>query len=277
LDRFCEVVEELGMAGMFSIVPAPGGLGDLVQGIAGHDPALTREWLETAQRRLGARWDFCSEGITHNLAVNLKNGGYFPQGENEWSQTQTRETLTPYLIRQLELLRDAGVDANGVTSPWVFGIKVEPEYVVSIAAAQKAVYNRDFSWYFLHMIYTQPELRPWIALQEGAQTLVSIPGTVTDYFWQTIECPRTDAEYVREIADKVLTEDGRGGRIREVLDAGGWPVIVTHWQSMFSNGTETGLAVLDEVGRRVARSLQGEAEWMTCMEMARRRVGEATG
>jgi hypothetical protein len=277
LDRFCDVVEEHGMAGKFSIVPAPGGLGDLVQGIAGHDPALTREWLETAQRRLGARWDFCSEGITHNLAVNLKNGGYFPQGENEWSQTQTRETLTPYLIRQLELLRDAGVDANGVTSPWVFGIKVEPEYVVSIAAAQKAVYNRDFSWYFLHMIYTQPELRPWIALQEGAQTLVSIPGTVTDYFWQTIECPRTDAEYVREIADKVLTEDGRGGRIREVLDAGGWPVIVTHWQSMFSNGTETGLAVLDEVGRRVARSLQGEAEWMTCMEMARRRVGEATG
>jgi hypothetical protein len=273
LDRFCDVVEEHGMAGKFSIVPAPGGLGDVVQGIAGHDPALTREWLDTAQRRLGARWDFCSEGITHNLAVNLAEGSYFPQGENEWSQTQTRETLTPYLIRQLELLRDAGVDANGVTSPWVFGIKVEPEYVVSIAAAQRAVYNRDFSWYFLHMIYDQPELRPWVALEEGPQTLVSIPGTVTDYWWQTIECPRTDAEYIRGIADRVLTEDGRGGRVREVLEAGGWPVIVTHWQSMFSNGTETGLAVLDEVGRRVARALKDEVEWMTCMEIARRRVG----
>lgn len=270
LDRFCDVVEEHGMAGKFSIVPAPGGLGDVVQGIAGHDRTLTREWLETAQRRLGARWDFCPEGITHNLAVNLKEGGYFPQGENEWSQTQTRETLTPYLIRQLELLRDAGVDANGVTSPWVFGIKVEPEYVASIAAAQRAVYNRDFSWYFLHMIYDQPDLRPWIALEEGPQMVISIPGTVTDYWWQTIDSPRTDAEYIRSIADKVLTEDGRGGRVREVLDAGGWPVIVTHWQSMFSNGTEAGLAVLDEVGRRVVRALKNEVQWMTCMEIAER-------
>ena len=94
LDRFCDVAERWGMAGKFSIVPAPGGLGDVVQGIEGHDPAVTREWLDTARRRLGKRWDFCSEGITHNLAVNLAGGGYFEQGENEWSQTQTRETLS---------------------------------------------------------------------------------------------------------------------------------------------------------------------------------------
>jgi hypothetical protein len=270
LDRFCDVAEERGLAGKFSIVPAPGGLGDVVQGIAGHDPALTREWLETAQRRLGARFDFCSEGITHNLAVNLADGGYFPQSENEWSQTQTRETLTPYLIRQLELLRGAGVDATGVTSPWVFGIKVEPEYVAAIAAAQRAVYGRDFSWYFLHMIYDEPDLRPWIALEADGHTLVSIPGTITDFWWQTIDCPRTDAAYVQEIADRMLTADGRAGKIREVLDAGGWPVLVTHWQSLFSNGTEAGLVILDELGRRIARTLGEEVEWLSCMEMARR-------
>jgi hypothetical protein len=270
LDRFCDIVEAHGLAGKFSIVPAPGGLGDVVQGIAGYDPALTREWLETAQRRLGGRFDFCPEGITHNLAVNLADGSYFSLSENEWSQTQTRETLTPYLVRQLELLRDAGVDATGVTSPWVFGIKVEPEYVASIAAAQRAVYGRDFSWYFLHMIYDQPDLRPWIALEADEQTLVSIPGTITDFWWQTIDCPRTDAEYVRGIADRMLTADGRAGKIREVLDAGGWPVLVTHWQSLFSNGTEAGLAILDELGRRVARTLGDGVEWLSCMEMARR-------
>jgi hypothetical protein len=272
LDRFCDVVEEHGITGKFSIVPAPGGQGDIVQGIVGHDPKLTREWLDTAKRRLGPLFDFCSEGITHNLAVNLVDGGYFEQGENEWSQTQTRETLTPYLIRQLELLRDAGIDATGVTSPWVFGIKVEPEYIAAIVAAQRAVYGRRFSWYFLHMIYDQHDLRPWIALADDEHTLVSIPGTVTDFWWQTIDSPRTDAEYVHGIADKILTADGRGGKVREVLDAGGWPVLVTHWQSLFSNGTETGLAVLDEVGRRVSRALGDEVEWLTCMEMARRTV-----
>jgi hypothetical protein len=270
LDRFCDVVEEHGIAGKFSIVPAPGGLGDVVQGIAGHDPALTREWINTMQRRLSARFDFTPEGITHNLAVNLADGGYFPQGESDWSQTQMRETLTPYLIRQLELLRDAGIDCTGVTSPWVFGIKVEPEYTAAIAAAQRAVYGRDFSWYFLHMIYDQPHSRPWTALKTNEHTLVSIPANVDDFFWQTINCPRTDPEFVHGIADRIITADGQGGKIREILAAGGWPSLVTHWQSLFSNGTEAGLAALAEVGRRITHTLADEVEWVTCSEMARR-------
>ena len=45
---------------------------------------------------------------------------------------------------------------------------------------------------------------------------------------------------------------------------------MTHWQSLFSNGLETGLAVLDELGRRVQGALADEVEWVTCMEMARR-------
>lgn len=162
LDRFCDVVERWGMAGKFSIVPAPGGLGDVVRGIAEHPPELTREWLDTARRRLSTRWDFCSEGITHNLAVNLESGGYFPESETEWSQHQDRRTLTPYLVRQLELLRDAGIDATGVTSPWVFGIEVEPEYIRAIVDAQKQVYGRTVSWYFLHMLWKEPSSRPWV-------------------------------------------------------------------------------------------------------------------
>lgn len=270
LDRYCDVVERWGMAGKFSIVPAPAGLGDVVRGIEGHDPALTREWLDTARRRLSARWDFCSEGITHNLAVNLETGEYFPEGENEWSQQQDRATLTPYLTYQLQLLKDAGVDATGVTSPWVFGIEVEPEYIVSIVAAQKAVYNRDFSWYFLHMLFKKPNLdaRPWIAYQEGPTTLVSIPATVDDFWWPTIESPRTDPAWISELTDKMLTSDGKSGKIRKILEAGGMPVILTHWQSLFSNGLESGLAVLHELGRRVHEHLGDEVEWLSFSEIA---------
>src|SRR5207249_4252575 len=170
-----------------------------IQGIAG-DPAATRAWIETAKRRLPPRFDFTSEGITHNLAVDLSTGEYFPQSENDWSQTQTRATLTPYLERQLALLRDAGIDATGVTSPWVFGIRVEPEYVAAMIAAQRAVYGRSFSWYFLHMLYDRPEARPWIAHAEGETTLVSIPATVRDFLWETFNSPRTDAAFVSDIA-----------------------------------------------------------------------------
>jgi hypothetical protein len=275
LDRYCDVVERHGMAGKFSIVPAPAWLGDVVRGIDGHDPSLTREWLDTARRRLSPRWDFCSEGITHNLALNLETGGFFPESETAWSQHQTQETLTPYLIRQLELLRDAGIDATGVTSPWVFGIQVEHEYVPSIVAAQRAVYGRTFSWYFLHMLFQRPNARPWIAHRDAESTLVSIPALIDDFWWDTIDSPRTDAEYVGEITDRMLTADGRSGKIRTVLDAGGWPIILTHWQSLFSNGLESGLAVLDELGRRVTEHLADEVEWSSFSEIAGRVAAQA--
>jgi hypothetical protein len=272
LDRFCDVVERWGMAGKFSIVPAPGGRGDIVKGIEGFDPQLTRDWIRTMKARLSRRFDFCPEGITHNLAVNLKDGGYFPQSETAWSQTQTRETLTPYLVREFEYLRDAGIPATGITSPWVFGIEVEEEYIAAIVAAQKTVNSRSFSWYFLHMLDTKPETRPWIAHQDEDATLVAVASTVPDVWWETINSPRTDDDYIRSVADKALAEDGKDGSIRRVLDAGGWPVLLSHWQSFFSNGLETGLRVLDEIGRRVHETLRDEVEWSTCMEVAERTV-----
>lgn len=276
LDRYCDVVQRRGMAGKFSVVPAPGGCGDVVRGITDHPPELTREWLDTAVTRLSDRWDFCSEGITHNLALNLETGEYFPESETAWSQHQDRTTLTPYLVHQLQLLKDAGINATGVTSPWVFGIEVEEEYVASIIEAQRRVYGRDYSWYFLHMLWQEPSRRPWIAFRDADTTLVSIPALVEDHWWATIDSPRTDAGFVSEVTDRLLTADGTGGQIRRVLDAGGWPVILTHWQSLFSNGLESGLAVLDELGRRVETVLSQEVRWLNFSEIADLTVSAAS-
>ena len=169
-------------------------------------------------------------------------------------------------------MKEAGFDATGITSPWVFGIEVEEAYIASIVAAQKTVFGRDFSWYFLHMLHNQPEKRPWVAYRDGEATLVSIPTTAPDVWWETIDSPRTDRAFIAAVADRAITEDGKGGAVRRILDAGGWPVFLSHWQSFFSNGLETGLEVLDEIGRRVCEALRGEVAWMTCMEMARQTV-----
>jgi hypothetical protein len=225
LDRFCDVVEKHGICGKFSIVPAPGGQGDVVRGIAGHDQALTREWLETMKRRLGPL-PASAQRITHNLAVNLAEGAAIRA--RTVVAGADRATLTPYLIRQLELLRDAGVDATGVTSPWVFGIKVEPEYVASIAAAQRAVYGRRFSWYFLHMLNEKPDSRPWIALETDEHTLVSIPSNVDDAWWQTIDSPRSDAAYERH--RRSGPDTGWPPAVRVSAGRRRLAVLLTHWQ-----------------------------------------------
>ncbi len=265
LDRFCDVVEKHGVKGKFSVVPAPAGLGDVVRGIEGFPPELTQQWVRTTQSRLGAFMDFCPEMITHNLALDLSSGGFFDVGESEWSQTQTRATLTPYITHALELLRDAGYRCTGVTSPWVFGIKVEPEYTAAIQASLRSVFPASRHWYFLHMMWDKPATRPWVA----APGLVAIAATVADWWWETINSPRTDEAFVAAVCDKMLTEDGRSGQIVEVLDAGGWPVVLTHWQSLFSNGLETGLRVLELLAERIDRTLKDRVTWVTCSEMAR--------
>lgn len=272
LGRFCDVVERHGMAGKFSIIPSPAGRGDIVRGIEGFDPALTQEWLRTAKTRLGERFDFSPEGISHNLALNLETGEWLHEGESIWSQNQDRATLTPYLARSVELLQAAGIEPSGFTSCWVFGQKVEAEYIASMVAVQRQVMHKNLSWYFLHIWDQYPATRPYVAYAQEGTFLVSINSTVDDYFWETIDTNRTDEAFIGMVTDRLLTEDGKRGAIREVIDAGGWPVLMTHWQSYFSNGNETGLAVLDRLGQRVAAALADEVSWASCSELAQRTV-----
>jgi hypothetical protein len=137
----------------------------------------------------------------------------------------------------------------------------------------KAVYGKDRSWYFLHM--RGPEARPEVVISEPPTELVSIPCTISEHFWQTIDSPRNDREYVMGIADQFLSADGRTGEIRTSLEAGGWPLLVSHWQSMFSNGLETGIAILDEVGRRVREHLSDAVVWCSASELMERTIASA--
>ena len=169
LDRFCDVLKRMVSPASSRSYLRPRGVEIFYRGLRGHDPAVTHEWLDTVKRRLSDRFDFCPEMLTHNLAVNLSAGGYFDEGESPWSQKQDRNTLTPYLTKAMEYLKAAGFDATGVTSPWTFGSDVEEEYIAAIVAAQREVYGRDLSWYFLHTLHDEPTSKPWIAFQEGTQ------------------------------------------------------------------------------------------------------------
>jgi hypothetical protein len=275
LEAFCDVVEGYGIRGKFSIVPSPAALGDIVDGVKG-DLDSTLKWLDIAKRRLGGAFDFCPEGITHDLTVDLEGGSLIDKGESVWSQGQDRTTLTPYLARALRYLKDAGIDATGVTSPWIFGMDVEGEYIAAILEAQRQVNGRARSWYFLHMLDKHPETRPWVAWRSDDGALVSVASTVDDVFWRTIDTPRADRDLVTGLADELLTRDGRGGKVRAVLDAGGWPVLLTHWQSLYSNGLGTGLAVLEDIGRRVRASLGDEVVWTTCSELMEKTLEAGT-
>jgi hypothetical protein len=46
-------------------------------------------------------------------------------------------------------------------------------------------------------------------------------------------------------------------------------VIVTHWQSLFSNGRRTGLRILNQVCRRMQGCLGEQVQWTHSSELAR--------
>jgi hypothetical protein len=160
-----------------------------------------------------------------------------------------------------------GLPATGVTSPWDFGSKVEPEYQRAIVKAQQQVNDRRQTWYFLHQS-GELSFQSKVVRRESDGWLVSIVAQCPDVFWQTMETKETSEAYVRSVADQLLTEDGQRGRAAALFRAGTPVVMLAHWQSLLSNGRKTGLRVLDEVGRRVHTAWGSRAQWVTCFELA---------
>jgi hypothetical protein len=92
--------------------------------------------------------------------------------------------------------------------------------------------------------------------------VVSIPATTDDVIWDTIDTTDTSTEFINSLADKLISIDGKAGEIIRVLERGGYPILITHWQSLMSNGLGTGLKVLEEITKRVNNNLSDTVEWM---------------
>lgn len=267
LKKFCDIIETRGIRGKYSVIPMPGNKGDIINGLEGVEKKDLDEWLEIVKTRVSPRFTIGPEMLTHHKAVDLESGNALPMNERDFAATQTRKTLTPYIEKAVSLLNQAGFDAFGVTSPWDFGIEVEQDYQ---AAISEAVYNatgKKNSWLFLRGLRNTPNAKPWVGHEEDGRTLICIPATTNDHIWQTIDTPETSEEYVQSVADEVITRDGKGGEAVRVLETNGYPILITHWQSLMSNGLGTGLRILDEIARRINEHLSDRVEWKSFEEI----------
>ena len=270
LVDFCDVMERWGIRGKFSVVPMPGGRGDIVHGIRGFEQAEIEEWLEIVRTRVSRYFSICPEILTHARAVNLETGALLDENENVWARTQNVKTLTPYIAKALSLLKEAGIEATGVTSPWDFGIEVEADYVAAISAAFDEVYGKKDCWYFLRALRGVEGARPWVALNRDGRRVVSVPATTSDHFWKMMDTTDVSEKYISAVADELITEDGSAGEIIDVMNRDGWPILITHWQSLFANGAGTGLRALELVARRVEKNLSDRVEWLSSEAIMRR-------
>jgi len=279
LKEFVDVAERWGIKGKFSVLPYPAGLGSIAEGLPGYPKSEVDEWVNIVRQELTPLFDITPEILTHAKALDLSTMTLLKENERDWATHQTEATLTPYIAYALQILKDVGLDANGVTSPWNFGRAVEPDYQRAILKAQKQVNNRSHTWFFLHVNDSDTQFHSKVVYPtESAgiksrpdkkdEWVVSIVSQCGDFLWQTMETFEANDAYVHSIADLYLTDDGKGGRFAELFGAGVPIVFHTHWQSLFSNGRKTGLLVLAEVSKRVKRAWSDKVKWTTCYELA---------
>ncbi len=263
-DRFCSVCEKHGISGKLSYVPAPACMGDVARGIDGFSADELAEWKKMALERLGDKFSFGPEMISHHNAYNISDGSWYDFNEDKWSRMgQTAETLTPYITYALNILRDAGIPATGVTSPWMFCETVENDYRKAIALSMREVYDADKAWYFIHTREEWPELTEPVP----GFKLYSVSATIDDSFWDTLGTAENGCGFIESIADKYITADGKQGSMIDCISKGLPIVFLAHWQCLFSNGLETGLKVLDLVASRVNEHLSDRVEWMSFEEL----------
>jgi len=269
VTEFAKWVRETKVKGKISVVPYAAGLGRIDGDIEGVPRAQVLAFVR-AISSIKDKFDVSSELLTHTRAVDLGSMKLMEVSEHDWSQNQTFESLAPYITLSLEMLRKAGLDAGGVTSPVDFGARVEEDYAMAVLEAVKRVKKTRLAWYFLH-VDEESLLVPHRLMylnREAREAVVSIVASVKDPFRSSMLTDEPEGEWRERALEPVLSRDGRRGRIARQVAAGSWIALVTHWQSLYSNGTRYGLHAVGELVRRMNSRLGDKIVWMSCSEIA---------
>ena len=278
---FADLCIARGVKGKFSVVPMPCELGRLDKGLNYVSRAHVAGFLKIAREKIAPRFDITPEILTHSCAYNLKSGWTHHVFEDVWFERAGLDEMTDYIALALRILKNVGLPANGVTSPWSTGITREKAYAEAIARAQWRVHRRKFTWYFLHCLRPATARPPWVSWRrrKTGQTVVSVPATTGDMFWPTqSRISRGAAKAAADQgADALLTRDGRKGQVRELFDKKVPICLLTHWQSLFSDGHAAGLAGLARVLQRIETTFGDEVEWVTCSSLARMALARPSG
>jgi hypothetical protein len=69
--------------------------------------------------------------------------------------------------------------------------------------------------------------------------------------------------------DELLGRDGTTGQVRELFEKRMPIILLTHWQSLFSDGFAAGLKGFQRAIGRIEDVFGDEVEWVTCSGLAR--------
>jgi hypothetical protein len=277
--RVADTFDRFDLRGKLTIIPMPSCLGRIDKSLKRVPQDHLDAFLKIVRERITPRFDITPEFLTHLRAYNLKTGDYQHIYEDVWITRAPLEEIVEYFVLAFQILQNVGLNSNGITSPWVSGIDVEKKYAQALGEAQWKVFKRKLTWYFLYSTSWEAPRQLSIEYEapERGQAVVSVPANFADLFWSMERPTRAERQkFISDNIDRVLSADGRTGRIRQLIESGHPVVLLTHWQSLYTQGTGLGLEGLAALAERIKKVFGNSMEWVSCSERAQRFVSART-
>lgn len=271
--EFGEWCHENGIKGKYSIVPYPACTGWVNRFIPGWTKKELEESLNLVREIIVPDWDIHPEMVSHTRVIDIKTGKPYPYPapeymENwEWSQTKSADELAEYQSYALQILKEAGLPCEGITTPGGYGGRNQNNLALGTKDAVQHVYGSEISHYFRDLFTEKGKsVAPQILHPTGLNgtdpaCVVSILGCTGDWFggWDGLEPGDVNL---------FITEDLMSGRMVDVIDSGEPAVMVCHWPGIYFNGERVGFNILKEVKRRLDQKYNNLV-WMKLSEISR--------
>ena len=270
--KFGEWCREHGVKGKYSVIPYPACVGWLDRDLPGWSRRELRDSLELVRTLMAPDWDFHPEMISHTWAINTKTGRPYPERSERFMENwgfsvgKTADELGDYFAYALRILKQAGIECEGVTTPGGFGSRSRPALARGTLEACRDVFKAEIPHYFRDLYTDERSVVPLVQEASGLdgpdpQCVVSIIGCTGDWFggWDGLTPGKVD---------QLITEDGRGGRLPQVIARGEPAIMVCHWPGIYYNGDEVGFNIFKEAVRRL-HAHHDALIWMKLSEIAR--------
>lgn len=261
-----------GVKGKYSMVPFPACTGWLHRFIPGWTKKELEASLKIVRDLAMPNWDIHSELISHTRVIDIKTGLPYPEAtpeymENwEWSQTRSADELGEYIAYSLQVLKEVGFDAEGITTPGGFGHRNIPNLAKGTQWAVQEVFGHRVAHFFRDVVTEAGKsVEPHILHAQNLETdhascSVHIIACTGDWFggWDGL----TPGD-----PDRFITADGKQGRLVEVIDKGEPAIFICHWPGIYFNGEKIGFNIFKTVVERLHQTYD-HLNWMKLSEIA---------
>jgi len=270
--KFGQWCREHKIKGKYSIVPNPACVGWLDRDLPGWSKKELDDSIKLVREFMTPDWDIHPEMVTHTWVIDTKTGRPYPERNARfmenwgWTDGKSVDEVANYMSYALRILKNVGLECEGITTPGGFGNGVLPELAQATLQSCRDVFKAEIPHYFRHLFTDDTSVAPRVEYASGLtgpdpKCVVSIIGCTDDWFggWDGLS-PGS--------ADRLITEDLRGGRLPQVIDKGESAIIVCHWPGIYFNGQEIGFNIFKEVVNRLHQRYDNLI-WMKLSEIAR--------